>query len=338
VKIEIGESLFYSWLRHAKECTLVQCNWKASPSWELRNMDAIEQMIINSDIFFKNRYDFEIFKSNNLSQLLQQAEIDVLGVSTSDSGSILYAIDVAYHGSGLNYGDKKETTTRVVKKILRTAMCIHGYFDTTKAEIVFASPKINPANLIEIEPTISDINNILNSGGWNYTARIITNDDFSELVMKPIMIASDNVSDTSELFLRAYQLVKMFDAEPRTRRLSTSKQIVSSSSNGALGELKIGKIAQTLLRDILESGNLSDVEVEQMQTSEYSKRVFGIDFPLLVSADVERNKVRYYTNPLRINGNRYYMCSQWFEVPANNDRPFLMNWLNEKEIYRRNDT
>lgn len=30
MKIEMGESLFYSWLRHVKECQIVQTNWKVS--------------------------------------------------------------------------------------------------------------------------------------------------------------------------------------------------------------------------------------------------------------------------------------------------------------------
>jgi len=35
MKIEMGESLFYSWLRHAKECQIVQTNWTTSGKWEL---------------------------------------------------------------------------------------------------------------------------------------------------------------------------------------------------------------------------------------------------------------------------------------------------------------
>lgn len=27
MKIEMGESLFYSWLRHVKECQIVQTSW-----------------------------------------------------------------------------------------------------------------------------------------------------------------------------------------------------------------------------------------------------------------------------------------------------------------------
>ena len=41
MKIEMGESLLYSWLRHVKECQIVQTNWKISPQWELKNRDQI---------------------------------------------------------------------------------------------------------------------------------------------------------------------------------------------------------------------------------------------------------------------------------------------------------
>ena len=331
MKIEMGESLFYSWLRHAKECPLVQTNWKPSPSWELNNADEIEDMMAYADEHFKSKYSYEIFKNSKLAQLLIQAEIDVLGISLLENDNMVYAVDVAYHENGLNYGDKQETTMRVAKKILRTALCIHGYFVAARAEIVFASPKINPSNLAEITPTIVDINDLFKSRGWEYTARIIANDDFNELVMKPIMLASADVSDTSELFLRSYQLVKMFGMETQTRRSpSVRQQVPSANQGGALGELKIGKIAQSLLRDVLVSGSVSDEEIEWMQTKDYSKQVFGLDFPLLVSADNERNGVRYYANPLKIKGNIYYLCSQWFEVSTNNDRPLLMKWLKEK--------
>ena len=33
---EMGESLIYSWLRHVKGCQIVQTNWTASPTWDMR--------------------------------------------------------------------------------------------------------------------------------------------------------------------------------------------------------------------------------------------------------------------------------------------------------------
>ena len=36
---------------------------------------------------------------------------------------------------------------------------------------------------------------------------------------------------------------------------------------------------------------------------------------------------RYYSTPVVVRGVRYFVCSEWFEVAANNDRPYLLKWL-----------
>ena len=46
MKIEMGESLFYSWLRHVKECQIVQTNWKVSSNWELLHDEEIHKLLI----------------------------------------------------------------------------------------------------------------------------------------------------------------------------------------------------------------------------------------------------------------------------------------------------
>ena len=327
MKIEMGESLFYSWLRHVKECQVVQTNWKPSPSWELRNEDKLKQLMEITDEHFQNKYGYSIYKNNSLSQLLMQAEVDAVGISMSDESTRIFAIDVAFHESGLNYGDRQETVTRVIKKFIRTALCMDGYFGVTKGEIIFASPKIHNAVINDLKPCITDLNELFASQDYSFTARIIANDDFNDLVLQPILIASDGVSDTSELFMRGYQLVNMFGNE-RPMRCQTVKATSGGVvHNDALSELKVGKIAQTLLRVALEHGKADDDEISLMLTKEYSKSEFGIDYPLLVSADEDCDSVRYYAKPLTIRGKRYRLCSQWFEVSANNDRPFLLAWL-----------
>ena len=95
--------------------------------------------------------------------------------------------------------------------------------------------------------------------------------------------------------------------------------------------MKIGKLAQTVLKNMLESGAASEAEVEQMMTVSYSKTVFDIQYPLLVRQDSDYDRVRYYTKPLRIRGVNYMLCSQWFATPANNDRPYLMRWIREHQ-------
>ncbi|MHB1459274.1 MAG: hypothetical protein ACYC0V_20380, partial [Armatimonadota bacterium] len=238
----------------------------------------------------------------------------------------------AFHESGLNYGDRQETVTRVIKKFIRTALCMVGYFGVAKGEIIFASPKINNSVVVDLEPCVNDLNALFLENRYGFTARVIANDDFDDIVLKPILIASDGVSDTSELFMRGYQLVKMFGDE-RALRQRVAKPISGRLvSSDTLSELKIGKIAQTFLREALESGKAEDEEVSLMLMKDYSKSVFGIDFPLLVPAEEECDSVRYYAKPLNIRGKQYRLCSQWFEGTANNDRPFLLAWLDKHGI------
>jgi hypothetical protein len=114
VKIEIGESLLRSWLRHVKGCQLAELNWKPSSSWEKH--EDLQSLMEQARAFFLNSLNIDIFKKITVaSQLIKQAEIDVLGVKLGMDGRIqaIYGIDVAYHEAGLNYGDN---IIRILKK------------------------------------------------------------------------------------------------------------------------------------------------------------------------------------------------------------------------------
>lgn len=146
MKIEIAESLMLSWLRHAKNCQVVQLNWKPSVgSWELFNEAEVEAIMQETDKYFSNQYvGMDLFKKNrSFSQLMQQGEIDALGIELN-KGTVqnIYTIDVAFHENGLNYASRDETITRVLKKMIRTEMILQGYFNMSTGEIIFASPKV----------------------------------------------------------------------------------------------------------------------------------------------------------------------------------------------------
>ena len=275
MKIEIGESLCYSWLRHVKDCQIVQTNWKPSPSWQLLEEDSLDNFMQISGKHFATYYGFDVYKKNrSLVQLLRQAEVDALGISVAEEGTKLYAVDVAYHESGLNYSNRAETVERIAKKFLRTAMCLRGYFEINDGELIFASPKINGSVLNDIVPIMTDLNFLLEKYGFGFKARLIANDDFDEKILKPIITASDGVADTSELFMRAYQLTKMFG---NCRTMPSQVATPSAQASGDAGvsieslrELKVGKIAQTVLREFLANGGSSPEEITMMQTREYS--------------------------------------------------------------------
>lgn len=211
MKIEMGESLFYSWLRHVKGCQIVQTNWKASPSWEIKHAEKIEATIQGLSQYYKDNHNYNLFKkSRSVSQIMRQSEADVIGIRMTGEKPEITTVDVAFHEGGLLYGNRQETVAKVLSKLVRTAMCIYGYFDCQEAEIVFASPKIYKAVLADLLPAIVRLNRMLEEYGFGIHARIIANDDFNDIVLKPILDASSDVADTSELFMRSYQMYKMF--------------------------------------------------------------------------------------------------------------------------------
>jgi len=341
MKIEMGESLFYSWLRHVKECQVVQTNWKVSPQWSLQHMDELEALMVAADTLFDSKYGYKVFKKNSsLSQLIQQGECDAVGISIQEDGNHLYAVDVAFHESGLNYGSRDETVMKVISKSLRTTMCLYGFMDSKDAEIIFASPKINPAIVNDLAPCMEDANTLLAGRGFDFTLRVIANDEFNESVLQPILLMSDGVADTTELFLRSYQMFTMFSDTPaefvktvqaRPPRKLTVGNGAPIAEEGAYKELKIGQLARTILRRMLEDGAASEDEVGFMQKTDYSKQFFNLQYPLLLRTNERDTELHYYKDPVIIRGNQYRICCEWFETAANNDRPYLLKWIESHE-------
>lgn len=222
MKIEIGESLLFPWLKHIKECQIVQTNWKASHKWDLHNKEVLEQLMVTSDQFFSEKYGYDVYKGNKtIDQLIGQAEIDVMGINFDQEQMHIYAVDVAFHEAGLNYGPNEITITRVIKKSLRTIMCIYGYFGFSIGTIIFTSPKINPTLEQGIMRGISDINRLLQELEINYMIRIIANENFAEKILDPVLNVLGDVADTSELFMRSsLQIYNMFARKMQKQKTS----------------------------------------------------------------------------------------------------------------------
>ncbi len=340
MKIEVGESLFYSWLRHVKQCQIVQTNWKISSQWELKNEDKLIFLMQKVDEFFYTNYRYKIFKNNkSISQLLKQAECDVLGIDMTADKPKVYAVDVAFHKDGLNYKDREVTVMNVMKKCARTAFCLYGYLGNEDAEIIFASPKINPAILNDLQYCFKDLNALFNIFGLRFNFRLIANEEYDSNVLKPILLVSNDIADTSELFMRSYQMFKMFEGEkaPKTRivpkvqktRVQKVEMPTDYPEDKALSELKVGQIARRVLMPMLENGKATEQEIAFMQSSDYSKQYFGINYPLLISTDKKIDSARYYVDELNIYGKKYRMCNDWYEKPTNDDRPYLLKWISE---------
>ena len=326
MKIEMGESLMYSYLRHVKLCQIVQTNWKASPGWTVSNTEKLYEIMNTVSKFYSDKYTVDIFGNNTPDQLMHQAEADVLGVSFNPEPYV-YGIDVAFHEGGLNYKNKHETAARIIKKYVRTIMCIIGYLNFFEGEVIFASPKVNPSALNEITPFINDLEELLKTLDLIFSIKLYTNTEFYDYILSPIMLQSKDISDTSELFLRSYQMIKLFDkpAKNNQNKNITMTQTVADDNEyltiAALDQLKIGRVVQLTMTHMVEKNLLCDDIIKKLQSKPWCMETFGINFPLLIdiSDSSEKDELRkdskgrsrYYTTPIKHKGKSYLLCKEW---------------------------
>ena len=98
--------------------------------------------------------------------------------------------------------------------------------------------------------------------------------------------------------------------------------------NESTGKLPIGKYVQKTLNELVKNNSIDRNEIEKLQRGDYSKLTFDIQFPFLAKENSHYyEKVRHWKNPYQINGEKYFVCSQWYEVLENNDRPYYEEWL-----------
>lgn len=323
MKIEMGESLGYSYLRHVKNCWLVQTNWKASEHWE----KCVSEEELET-VFHAMRQTFDlggsVFKgTKDCSQFLRQAEVDVVGV---DQDGSVHAIDVAFHEAGLNYGGG--VGNRVLKKLLRTVLVLMAYHPPqVKRHIYFVSPKVHRAAQRPLEDILDRLRDEYPDIGWH----LFTNETFASEMLTPSLEKGGSVADTSELFLRAHKLLELGErSAPATRATDVSAENQAEQNSLLLLDDgseeqgyskrsgKLQNIVRALMATLLEDFPtlLSQDELERMKNADYCKDLLGLkisNLPLL--RDVKNGREisghsRYWR---RAYGRRFYVSSQWWQ-------------------------
>ena len=208
MKIEIGESLALSYLKHVKGCIIYQTNWKSSRQWDFLGgedaSEAFDRLVKDGLLSFQGKIE------PSFSQFLKQAEIDVLGINLVEKK--MYLMDIAYHEDGLNYKNEDRTINSFRKKLLRSYLLLRSYFpEDYEYEIIFASPKVKPTLNEKLEDATEALNDlrddVLSKGAVVF--KYIANDKFKAEILDQTIEASRNDADTNELFLRSYKLISM---------------------------------------------------------------------------------------------------------------------------------
>lgn len=308
MKLEMGESLCYSYLRHVKQCWLVQTNWKPSEHWPTRkSADELETMF--QDMKRKFDADGKVFKqTNDAAQLIKQGEIDVVGI---DPQGGVHALDVAFHENGLNYRGQDGTENRVLKKLLRSYMLLHAYAPSAQTEqkfhIYFVSPKVNPGIQTPLDAIFDALRKEYPQAEW----RLITNNAFADLVSATLAKSAD-VSDTSELFVRAAKLLNLTESTSAVNETTPSQPKTTADAPAGFQP-----IVQALMATLLEEhpSLLDDEAIHNLMDSDYCKNVLGIkisNLSLLRRVEDGREisgRSRYWA---KAYAGKFYVCSEWW--------------------------
>ena len=218
MKIEVGESLGYSYLRHVKECWLVQANWKVSDRWSEHSPDTNTEL---ENLFREMQDEFDsdgkVFKkTKDVHQLVRQAEIDIVGV---DFRGGVHALEIAFHERGLRYG--ADPDKRILKKLLRTYLILRAYHvPHRKLHISFLSPKVNPA----VAKPLTKVFDRLRQRYPEVTWSLLINGEFRDECLQATLAATKAMADSSELFVRAARLLDIAGKAGSSRDLVSRRQ------------------------------------------------------------------------------------------------------------------
>ncbi len=323
MKIEMGESLGYSYLRHVKNCWLVQTNWKASKHWEKYLSEEDLESVFRS---MRQTFDLggSVFKgTKDSSQFLRQAEVDVVGVAQDGT---IHAIDVAFHEAGLNYGGG--VGNRVLKKLLRTVLVLMAYHEPEiQRHIYFVSPKVHRAAQQPLENIFDRLQKEYPTIGWH----LFTNETFATEMLAPTLEKGGSVADLSELFLRSFKLLQLAEIPQQ------SIQPTSTSPNGesakvasdsqleyiekgivSAGSSSLQDIVRGLMTILLEKfpSLLTESDLENMNNADYCRNTLGLsigNLPLIRESNEGREISGHSRYWRTVYGGRYFVSSQWWK-------------------------
>jgi hypothetical protein len=334
----MGESLMASWLKHVYKCHVVQTNWKISPEWgDYISPNEIKSLFQSLKKSFKVDLNFEFAsKKMKSTQLVQQGEVDCIGIRLKMDNYLIvdkiYAVDVAFHENGLNYGTIDETCSRICKKYIRTALTIYQYLGTKEGEIIFATPKVLKSHIEKLKQVAVDVQTKFKELGFEYEFRLFCNEDFISNIFKPVEEASIGVADISELFIRSIKLVKLMDKginkSERIKEVSINKENIESELSIAT-QMPIGVTIQKAFQNLSKEDRITEQEIKNLCDQKYSKDTLGLNFPALIketddeSCGFINNYRRYYAQHIRFFHNNYLLCNHWIEA----NRGLFERWL-----------
>lgn len=333
MKVEIGESLGYSFLRHVKKCWLVQTNWKASGGWPKHlDGDALERefVAIQKNLESSGSGFAGTLKGTATGkQFLRQAEIDIVGVRLDGS---IYAVEVAFHEDGLHYSGN--TANNVLKKMLRTMLILRAYHPSdTKRHIYFAAPKVAPKIQQNLQGVFEWLRQKYPAVKWY----LLTGDDFASKLLVPTLEKAKEAADTSELFMRSVKLLELGGLIDLGDGASSPRQESKPSASDTLGNEsdRIQPLVRNLMQTVLEDFPtlLTESDHSNLMDKDYCHQSLGLDIGGLALLRSQGEGAGNNGRPRRywqkVYAGRYFVTNNWWKSHHRQNAEALLRWVEE---------
>lgn len=203
MKIEIGEFLILSWLRHVRGCVLTQMNWSPSPAWPVARerqlgtaFEAVQELCVDAT-------GRRILEDRDVGAFVRDARIDVLGLRLDRATRHVEAIavDSAINDDELPHGDAEETIVRLIQRMLRAGFALAAYLNPPQVSVVFATPWLAQPIREEVQRRLARLEARL--AGQRHPAvsrlrfRVIADGDFADEIVQPVLEHVDTLAATS---------------------------------------------------------------------------------------------------------------------------------------------
>lgn len=363
--VEMGESLIYSWLRHEKNCQVVQNNWKVSNKDDTKyyRRDDLEELLVNIRNHFDEKIDHRIDKTllttdgedskvMELDEVIGQTECDALGILiTNDANGCsnsYFGVDIACHKNGLRYGTKGDTYTfrKIIEKCVRNAMSICGYLSSDQAEIIFASPYIKEPLYSALEEGIQELNQIFEDNkvkGFKF--KLIANKDFNVDIMEKIINIKKHEPDASESFRRSLELRKLCEKfsekiptnveSKETKPKSPEKTSTIDSNPSDYHNWDTEKIMKDKLLPLIKERHFKEEDLKSLTAKGKNlKKDKKKYIPILKNKDKSKDvleKFIDYSEPIEANDSEYYLCRDYPKI----NRDKLITWIEKHDKFKK---
>jgi hypothetical protein len=323
MKIEIGEFLILSWLRHVRGCVVTQMNWSPSPAWTVARERELRATFEAARSFADDTIGRSSFGQVDFESFVRHASIDVLGLRVDrDGGTEAIAVDSAINDTELPHGNAEETIVRLIQRMTRAAFALAAFLEPRQASVVFATPWLATAVRQEVQRHLALLEQRLaqqrGPGMAHLRFRVIADGDFADEIVQPVMEHVGAVADTSGLVGQPQRSTRLGGTANGSTRRGSDRPLKPTGNAGS----RIGEHVRRTMNELAASGRLTARIVGDLLDPHYCKARFNLRHPFLKPIDqnvpistqrMDRNgNGRYWKVPLKIGGHEFLMCSQWF--------------------------